>query len=74
MFQPMQAQTCVLNLFSACSFLLTSWILSSLHFFYNEGCHEILQTPIGPVSEEERVPQSVQKLLNKAAFWTYTHG
>lgn len=40
----------------------------------NEGCHETLQIPIGPVAEEKRVPQSVQKLLNKAAFWIYTHG
>lgn len=49
---------------------LPSYFLDTLFpaLLLNKGCHETLQMPIGPVAEEERVTESVQKLLNKAAF------
>lgn len=69
LYAPAYAGTdmCTQSLF--CIFL-PSYFLDTFFptLLLNEGCHETLQTPIGPVTEEERVPRSAQKLLNKAAF------
>lgn len=52
-------------------------VFSYLHFSHNEICHETPQTPTRrPVTEVERLPESVQKLLSRLFFFflTYPHG